>query len=975
MSATPADSRASPLGSLKSLNTESPPTNSAAPLDPDWTGQTDLSHTSVPTSPTSHFLSLLTSGFMDDEKSILDDKTLTRDEKQDKITQLFSRACANGQVQRVKQLWESLGPQYIDLNAKDDDGTTPLINTACFGHSDVADYLLSVGCNVDIQDRFGWTALMWATNNHHDGLVRLFLDHGAKTTTKSAGGKTAMDMIQHGYQQNDDQSQKLYDLIAQSDHTVAQSPTGVRSRDGGELADPFGASLSARLGATHSHRRSGGELGSPHSDLARLRINGDHSADPVPKPFSPTGTSGPGTEDGAGTPRKTTRSGSLASDLGSITEQGFYSGPGNPRRDSSGHDFVWDQCQPDQMYVISPAAVPLFLAKVIKNVSPSLRLRANPYEKFIPANLLFLTARYAFYFGTPDFLAEFTSQAIAEITQLAKRQQHDVELLAFWLSNCTLLLYYFKKDTGLVVNSVEIQGQLSELIQEIYQTLVRSVQAQLDRILQPAILEYEAIPDLFASIQFEARPTNRFGRAGRGTAAQSGGSKRRSFFGLGPALASDSWSAPSTDMPQLRRSASLAARRSSVRASKLYPINTPSPQVGHQGPPSALVPPSPKGTVDILSPKHINALLSSLLNVIKTCGLHPGFAFAILCQVYYYMGAELFNMFMLTPNYCCRARAMMVRMNLTQVEDWTRRHHLPVASLNERHLGPVVQLLQLLQCYSQLQDLPGFVDLTSKFTRLNPLHYRIVADNYTYEVNEPHVAQDVAEYINKVAEDIDQTQRQLTDARRSWSAAEDVRSRATSRLSNSSRPPSMDLPESLGSPTHGRSHSPSVVSIQSNSSLSSQPLASSPPPHQSPLSPSQNKTALGITLGGNRGRKLTDDSTSDQSSIIHLSGASTPRSSTRNQRAHHQLFKPSHLYSNPHKMTDFIDPDFLQPFAIPTPAELESWWLNGGGSASYASTSTDSGADVPDIAFAHPQGIIPIVPEEFLRELDSLSPS
>ena len=36
---------------------------------------------------------------------------------------------------------------------------------------------------------------MWATNNSHDALVRVLLDHGASSTQKSARGRTVFDFV------------------------------------------------------------------------------------------------------------------------------------------------------------------------------------------------------------------------------------------------------------------------------------------------------------------------------------------------------------------------------------------------------------------------------------------------------------------------------------------------------------------------------------------------------------------------------------------------------------------------------------------------------------------------------------------------------------------------------------------------------------------------------------------------------------
>ncbi|KAJ1657898.1 hypothetical protein IWQ61_002778 [Dispira simplex] len=942
---------------------------------PDVLGATDLSLTEVPVSPTANFLSLLTGGFEDDEKAIIADKTLTRREKQDKITQMLSRFCANGQVQRVKQLWDTLGPEYVDLNTKDEDGTTPLISAACFGHADVADYLLGVGCEVDAQDKFGWTALMWATNNHHNSVVRLLLDHGADAATKSVGGRTARDMAQHNVQTNDDQAQKVYNLIMQSEGSTGESGLGTPQRRPPGSGD-LGLGLSVRLGANPDDHSQPMSVSPDGVDGAGSRPSGEwgESHDLLPG-VTAAHLAGSEWDALAEIPRRSTQSNSLADEVASTAADSYYRGPGNSigNLGEGENEFDWEQCRPDQMYVLSPGSVAKFLEMVVRDINPAIRFRPNPYEKFIPANLLFLSLRFAFYFGTPDLFTTFCDQTLTEITQRVKRNQNDAALLAFWLSNCTLLLYYLKKDAGLVVASVEVQGRLSELTQEIYQLTVRSITWQMDQILQPAMLEYEAIPELFSTIQFEKRSTSRFGLP-LGTAGSS--QKRRSIFSLTRSPPSEI-PEDNPELPTLRRASSLAARRSSLRASKLFPVRTPTTVVSS----SPLSPAGPNNPPETLSPKHITTLLSLTLGVIKSCGLHPGFAFSIICQLFYHMGAELFNMIMLTSNYCCRARAMMVRMNLTQIEDWTRKRHLPVASLNERHLGPVVQLLQLLQCFSQLQDLPAFMDLSAKLDRLNPLHYRLVADLYTYEVGEPHVAQDVNEYIHKVADDIEAMQRQAVTARKSWGADEEGYRTDPREIQTRSLPPRshhsivvMSPDAAIPSKLQEFSLAPPTTldTSQMFDRTSRSPLSPDSPSRRSgtppPVFTSQQRPSAGSTVSSPRTSRVGMDGWSPEkgtNQTIQLTRIHSPTPGQSHHRTRHDLFKPSHLYRNPEKMTDFLDTDFLLPFAIPTPAELETWWLNGG------SSYTDAhGVEQP----GHPQGIIPIVPEEFLQELDKQIP-
>jgi ankyrin repeat protein len=85
---------------------------------------------------------------------ILNKQDLSEEEKHTKITKIFSRAASNGDVEKIKEMLatKELKP-YIDIDTTDEDGTTPLIYSACFGKVDVALALLDAGAKVDTQDK------------------------------------------------------------------------------------------------------------------------------------------------------------------------------------------------------------------------------------------------------------------------------------------------------------------------------------------------------------------------------------------------------------------------------------------------------------------------------------------------------------------------------------------------------------------------------------------------------------------------------------------------------------------------------------------------------------------------------------------------------------------------------------------------------------------------------------------------------
>lgn len=74
-------------------------------------------------------------------------------------------------------------------------------------------------------------------------------------------------------------------------------------------------------------------------------------------------------------------------------------------------EFVWTQCLPDQMLVFSLADLSTIFDVVITTMRP-VRQR---HLRVIPANVVFLSARYAHYHATPDLLEELVVGAMERI--------------------------------------------------------------------------------------------------------------------------------------------------------------------------------------------------------------------------------------------------------------------------------------------------------------------------------------------------------------------------------------------------------------------------------------------------------------------------------------------------------------------------------------------------------------------------------
>ncbi|KAJ1955163.1 hypothetical protein EC988_002032, partial [Linderina pennispora] len=400
-------------------------------------------------------------------------------------------------------------------------------------------------------------------------------------------------------------------------------------------------------------------------------------------------------------------------------------------------------------------------------------------HKFVPASVIFLSTRFAHHLQTEEFLQSFLSDAIAAIIHAVQSHKSSPVDLAFWISNIQALIYYFKRDKALVQITSEAQGRLSECMQDAYALLTKAVQADIEPLLDTAMLAYDAMPDLFADVKFEADKSQRltmffFGNSADKTRKSSdgrplrrsqttvnkggrSGRPRRSSI-LTRAISEDS----TGEAPQWITAVEKArGQHSHMRSSS--------------GDTFVMARPS-RDARDLFgspSPRTITYILDCLLDLLQMCEVHSFVSYSIVRQLLCYLGYEMFNRVLTTREFCSRSRAMQIRMNATSISDWVRKigPQLPVphagtesssdsaTTLYDQYFAPLVELVQLLQCLTTLPDLAEFLETTSGMSSLNILQQETVLTNYRYEVGEPHVAQDITQYLHSTATDVKERQR------------------------------------------------------------------------------------------------------------------------------------------------------------------------------------------------------------------------
>ncbi|NIS71741.1 MAG: hypothetical protein GTO12_23250 [Proteobacteria bacterium] len=87
---------------------------------------------------------------------------------------------------------EFLLAKGTETNAKDKDGRTPLHYAAREGYGEVVKLLLAKGAEINAKTKYGWTPLHWAASTGHKEVVEFLLAKGAEINAKTKDGRTPL---------------------------------------------------------------------------------------------------------------------------------------------------------------------------------------------------------------------------------------------------------------------------------------------------------------------------------------------------------------------------------------------------------------------------------------------------------------------------------------------------------------------------------------------------------------------------------------------------------------------------------------------------------------------------------------------------------------------------------------------------------------------------------------------------------------
>src|SRR5262252_874878 len=101
------------------------------------------------------------------------------------VSDRFYQAIRNDNAEELRTLVESQ-----NVNAKDSRGATPLMYAAAFGNAQQMKLLLESGADVNAQNTFHATALIWAGGDAVKS--RMLIEHGADINVRTQQGRTAL---------------------------------------------------------------------------------------------------------------------------------------------------------------------------------------------------------------------------------------------------------------------------------------------------------------------------------------------------------------------------------------------------------------------------------------------------------------------------------------------------------------------------------------------------------------------------------------------------------------------------------------------------------------------------------------------------------------------------------------------------------------------------------------------------------------
>ena len=110
----------------------------------------------------------------------------------DKAVKMVFNAISNGDLETTKYL---ISENNIDINSKDENGTTLLMKACCNTNLDLVKYLVENKADITIVDKKNYNALMYAVEKSHLDIVRYLFEESDNSINIEQLAKDQMGLL------------------------------------------------------------------------------------------------------------------------------------------------------------------------------------------------------------------------------------------------------------------------------------------------------------------------------------------------------------------------------------------------------------------------------------------------------------------------------------------------------------------------------------------------------------------------------------------------------------------------------------------------------------------------------------------------------------------------------------------------------------------------------------------------------------
>ncbi|KAI8973575.1 hypothetical protein BDF20DRAFT_914999 [Mycotypha africana] len=629
------------------------------------------------------------------------------------IARWFNRAAAMGDMQTMQHMLEHVEVN-VNLSDDKDSGITPLMYTSYFGHNKCIELLLKQpNIRINKQDKKGWTALTWGVIGYRTLSVKMLLGNGAEIPAMS----------------------KIVENLSNS--LAAKNPiipvAVVINNDTALLPAKFSTTLfptnQNQYMLLHYHRESNCNYTNEQTICEEYNQHRSSTSD-----FNQM-------NDIVNTKQRKEEitGGHQIENIQKEDEDVFKDWT---KQILTSCTFDWHRCLYSQMFVynVMDMHVIIDMALQVSNVKALKDQVSSSNELWRPANVLFLSSRYACYYSSKESLSNILEAYLNKQAKVIKTASHNAEVLAFWMANMCQLLRYFKKDIGLSLTTHKFQTKLTELVWIAYTYFVSESTKELGKVLDSCLIDFESLPEL-GTVEFADDWQRFFKRSSR----SSLDSKRTE---VSPRVAVNYINVNS-----------FKAGNSTLDFSKTPTTPLLSPQR------HSITSITSLENTQTNSPHTISQSLVTAQSTLQSYHVPPAIIVQCMSQLVRYVSFEVIQRILSQKKRkcLCRTKALQICINIHSLEEWLSLNQFP-PSMICKHFQPLKQILQLLQCISQIDDVFAFTSAMERFDKVSPTQMKYCIQNYRYEVTEARLPVEIEQLVSQITTEYEQREQDIKNS-------------------------------------------------------------------------------------------------------------------------------------------------------------------------------------------------------------------